>query len=545
MSGALEARERADGIKVIVAEEVKTADQGEVIGLFIEEKIPRGMTLQETIAEIRRQGGLVYVPHPFDRMHAVPDYEHLLDVVEDIDAIEVFNPRVAFSAFNEEAARFAAKYRIVAGAGPTPRRAGARLGEDQDARLRRAGGVPRVAARRRHHPQEAVAPVRAGAQVHPDARQEVMRKRSEARDPSNPSDQVPATDDEIREKYLERAIRELNQLTREIQDCEHCPRGNLMPVLGSGHPQADIFLLKFAPLPSEIEEGVAFYGRAGSALMKSFKRLGIDPLAVYGTVFVKCPVDDTDLSAPECRARVLDEIAIVQPRIVVVMGEEALEELNVLRRAARARVDAEAGRDPAPHADLRRPLRAGHRPLARRRRAPSASSGARSARSATGTRTSRRTEAEPAIRSAIADARLAMAERRRSSSWPTGRPSPPSCSTRSERAVQGPCEFTLLVPATPHGIAWAADMHAGATRPRTTAARPRRAARRGARRGRREAGRPRPAGRGPGRVQFHEYDELIVSTLPLHVSKWLHLDLPRKAEAATGLPVTHVVGSAT
>jgi predicted metal-dependent phosphoesterase TrpH len=75
------------------------------------------MTLQETIAEIRRQGGLVYVPHPFDRMHAVPDYEHLLDVVEDIDAIEVFNPRVAISAFNEEAARFAGKYRIVAGAG--------------------------------------------------------------------------------------------------------------------------------------------------------------------------------------------------------------------------------------------------------------------------------------------------------------------------------------------------------------------------------------------------------------------------------------------
>jgi predicted metal-dependent phosphoesterase TrpH/glycosyltransferase involved in cell wall biosynthesis len=117
ISGALEARERANGIKVIVAEEVKTADQGEVIGLFIEEKIPRGMTLQETIAEIRRQGGLVYFPPPFDRMHAVPDYEHLLDVVEDIDAIEVFNPRVAFSAFNDEAARFAAKYRIVAGAG--------------------------------------------------------------------------------------------------------------------------------------------------------------------------------------------------------------------------------------------------------------------------------------------------------------------------------------------------------------------------------------------------------------------------------------------
>ncbi|MDP9134867.1 MAG: CehA/McbA family metallohydrolase [Actinomycetota bacterium] len=120
VSGAHEARalaEQIGGIEVIVAEEVKTADQGEVIGLFIEEKIPKGMTLDETIAAIRAQGGLVYVPHPFDRMHSVPDYEHLLAVVEDVDAIEVFNPRVAFSAFNEEAARFAEKYRIVAGAG--------------------------------------------------------------------------------------------------------------------------------------------------------------------------------------------------------------------------------------------------------------------------------------------------------------------------------------------------------------------------------------------------------------------------------------------
>jgi glycosyltransferase involved in cell wall biosynthesis len=119
ISGALDARAKAAeyGVKVIVAEEVKTATQGEVIGLFIEEKIPRGMSLEETIAEIRRQGGLVYVPHPFDRMHSVPDYEHLLAVVEDVDAIEVFNPRVAIPAFNEEAVRFAGKYRIVGGAG--------------------------------------------------------------------------------------------------------------------------------------------------------------------------------------------------------------------------------------------------------------------------------------------------------------------------------------------------------------------------------------------------------------------------------------------
>jgi glycosyltransferase involved in cell wall biosynthesis len=117
ISGALEARAKASGISVIVGEEVKTKAQGEVIGLFIEEKIPRGMTLEETIAEIKRQGGLVYVPHPFDRMHSVPDYEHLLGVIDDVDAIEIFNPRIAISEFNEEAVRFAAKYRIPAGAG--------------------------------------------------------------------------------------------------------------------------------------------------------------------------------------------------------------------------------------------------------------------------------------------------------------------------------------------------------------------------------------------------------------------------------------------
>jgi uracil-DNA glycosylase family 4 len=139
---------------------------------------------------------------------------------------------------------------------------------------------------------------------------------------------LPTTDDEIQEKYLERAIRELNQLTHRLQECSHCPRGNLMPVLGSGHPQADIFLLKHAPTAAEIEEGVAFYGRAGNALRKSFKRLNIDPLVVYGTLCVKCPVADPSMAGGECVERVAEELQIVQPRIVVVMGPSALETLN-------------------------------------------------------------------------------------------------------------------------------------------------------------------------------------------------------------------------
>ena len=154
---------------------------------------------------------------------------------------------------------------------------------------------------------------------------------------------VPATDDEIKEKYLERAIRELNQVSDDLAACEHCPRGSLMPVLGSGHPQADIFMLKHSPTPAEIEEGVAFYGRAGNALMKSFKRLGIDPIVVFGTLCVKCPTADPDFASEECIGRVAEEIAIVQPRIVVVMGDKALTVLNRLELPLAEPISGEPG----------------------------------------------------------------------------------------------------------------------------------------------------------------------------------------------------------
>ena len=170
-----------------------------------------------------------------------------------------------------------------------------------------------------------------------------MHAEGSPAEPLKPAAPMPATDDEIREKYLERAIRELNALTREVQACEHCPRGNLMPVLGSGHPQADVFLLKFAPAPSEIEEGVAFYGRSGSALMKSLKRLNIDPLAVYGTLCAKCPVADPSIADPACIARVATEMAIVTPKIVIAMGDDALAALNDLDVPLARHVDAELG----------------------------------------------------------------------------------------------------------------------------------------------------------------------------------------------------------
>jgi len=129
--------------------------------------------------------------------------------------------------------------------------------------------------------------------------------------------------DEIFEKYLQKAIAETNELGDEIA---HAAGEGQVPVLGSGHPLADVFLLKHDPKPAEVQEGVAFYGRAGQALLKSLQRLNVDPLAVYGTNCLKLAGGD-EAEAREWLAR---ELHIVQPKLVVVMGEQALEFLNAV-----------------------------------------------------------------------------------------------------------------------------------------------------------------------------------------------------------------------
>ncbi|MDX6480433.1 MAG: hypothetical protein QOG85_943 [Gaiellaceae bacterium] len=119
IGGALEAVEKARGRKLIVipGEEVKTADQGEVIGLFLKEEIPRGMSFGETVAAIRAQKGIVYLPHPFDRMHAIPEPATIHRHLADIDVFEIYNARLIFENYNDEAERFARKYNLLAGAG--------------------------------------------------------------------------------------------------------------------------------------------------------------------------------------------------------------------------------------------------------------------------------------------------------------------------------------------------------------------------------------------------------------------------------------------
>ncbi len=129
--------------------------------------------------------------------------------------------------------------------------------------------------------------------------------------------------DEIFDRYLKKAIAEINSLGDEL--ASHGDELHV-PVLGSGHPLADIFLLKWSPQPSEIQEGVAFYGRSGQALLKSLQRLHVDPLAIYGTNCIKF-VGEDDAQAREFLTR---ELHIVQPKLVIVMGEDALRFLNEL-----------------------------------------------------------------------------------------------------------------------------------------------------------------------------------------------------------------------
>ena len=131
------------------------------------------------------------------------------------------------------------------------------------------------------------------------------------------------TKDELYEKYLQKAITEINELGHEIAAAGDAPRA---VALGSGHPLADILLLKYDPKPAELQEGVAFFGRAGQAVLKSLQRLRVDPMAIYGTNCLKYAGEEE----AEARPYLARELHIVQPRLLVVMGEQTLAFVNGL-----------------------------------------------------------------------------------------------------------------------------------------------------------------------------------------------------------------------
>jgi uracil-DNA glycosylase family 4 len=135
---------------------------------------------------------------------------------------------------------------------------------------------------------------------------------------------VAGSNDEIYEKYLQKAIAEINELGDEIL---RAAGTDAVPVLGSGHPMADVMLLKYAPQGSEIQEGVAFYGRTGQAILKSMQRLRVDPMAVYGTNCLKFVGAEPD---EQSQGWLIRELHIVQPKLIAVMGEDTLGFVNEL-----------------------------------------------------------------------------------------------------------------------------------------------------------------------------------------------------------------------
>lgn len=167
-----------------------------------------------------------------------------------------------------------------------------------------------------------------------------MRTNMEADPDENVKDSIPVTEaNEIYRKLEERAISESNDLNYRIAHCRKCERGGrgergeFLPTVGSGHPMADIFLLKFQPRYLEVTEGVSFYGRSGTAVLKSMERLGVNPLVVYGTNMVKCHWVDLEEGEKNCACYWLEEFHITQPRLIVVMGRETLSVVNAERLA--------------------------------------------------------------------------------------------------------------------------------------------------------------------------------------------------------------------
>ncbi len=144
--------------------------------------------------------------------------------------------------------------------------------------------------------------------------------------------------DEIYERYLRRAITEINTLG---DDLARAAGADGVPVLGSGHPLADVFLLKFSPLPAEINEGVAFFGRAGEAVKKSLQRLGVDLMSVYGTNCLK--LAGATATEEEAHAWLAREIHTVDPKLIIVMGEEARQFLNAVGFPLSDQLDAREG----------------------------------------------------------------------------------------------------------------------------------------------------------------------------------------------------------
>ena len=152
-----------------------------------------------------------------------------------------------------------------------------------------------------------------------------------------------STPEDIQDAYQRRAIAEIAALNDEITACERCNSDAELPVMSSGSPQAEIMMIKWSPSLAERQEGVAFFGRAGTAILKSVQRLGIDPLQLYGTLCVKCSHLEEDEVLELCMPWLGREVHIVQPKLIVPMGERVVEALAALAHPLSEPLKAEPG----------------------------------------------------------------------------------------------------------------------------------------------------------------------------------------------------------
>ena len=152
-----------------------------------------------------------------------------------------------------------------------------------------------------------------------------------------------ASPEDIQDAYQRRAIAEIAALNDEITACERCSSDAELPVMSSGSPQAEIMMIKWSPSLSERQEGVAFFGRAGTAILKSVQRLGIDPLQLYGTLCVKCSNLDEEEVLELCMPWLDREVHIVQPKLIVPMGERVVDALKTLEHPMSEPLKAEPG----------------------------------------------------------------------------------------------------------------------------------------------------------------------------------------------------------
>jgi uracil-DNA glycosylase family 4 len=151
-------------------------------------------------------------------------------------------------------------------------------------------------------------------------------------------------DDQVFQKYLDRAIVDIHALGDEIGACGLCEHDEAARrVLGTGHPLADVMMVKWRPDEAELDSGVAFHGRAGEAIRRSVERLDVDPLDLYGTNCIKCATRPTDCMRARCPGWLLREIRIVEPKVLVVMGEPSLDAINGLGVPDAARLRDEPG----------------------------------------------------------------------------------------------------------------------------------------------------------------------------------------------------------